>query len=67
MTLKELEEFTHENGHTIEFMKIAEARDYRQTCSIRNVKSKEEIEATIGQMFPDSLLDTEDDEELITT
>lgn len=67
VTLKELEEFAHENGHTIEFMKIAEARDYRQTCSIRNVKSKEEIEATIGQMFPDSLLDTEDDEELIAT
>lgn len=65
VTLTELEQFAQENGYTIEFTKIAEARDYRQTCSIRNIKSKEEIEAEMGKVFPDSLLDLEDDEQLV--
>lgn len=65
VTLNDLEEFAHDNEYVIEFTKIAEARDFRQTCSIRNVKSKEEIEAEMSRVFPENLMDIEDEDELI--
>lgn len=65
VTLSEVEEFAHENGYQIEFTMLAEARDYRQTSSIRNTKSKKVIESMITRVFPDNLLDDldEDDDE----
>jgi len=65
VTLNDLEEFARDNGYVIEFMKIAEARDYRQTCSIRNVKSKEEIEAEMSQVFPENLIDIDGEDDAL--
>lgn len=36
VTLKEIEDVVHENDATIEFTKLAEARDYRETMAIKN-------------------------------
>lgn len=63
VTLDDIENFAHENGHVVEFTKMAEARDYRQTHAIRNVKSKAEIEAEMSQVFPDQLIDVDDEDD----
>ena len=67
--LHEIAEFANENGYDIEFSNIAEARAYRETCSIRKVKNREEIENDINLEYPLSLSleDEDDDEEKINT
>ena len=51
VTLDEIEEVVHENDATIEFTKVAEARDYRETQAIKSkiAPQKEEI-------FPESIV-----------
>lgn len=61
VNLKDIENFAHENGSNIEFTKLAEARDYRQTCIIRNTKTREDIENELASNFPANLYEIEDD------
>ena len=53
VTLEEIEQVVHQNGAEIEFTKIAEARDYRETMSkIKSLQPPPEIEE---QVLPKTL------------
>lgn len=53
VTLEEIEQVVHQNGAEIEFTKIAEARDYRETMSkIKSLQPSPEIEE---QVLPKTL------------
>lgn len=51
VTLDEIEEVVHENDATIEFTKVAEARDYRETQAI-----KSKIAPQKEEKFPESIV-----------
>jgi len=64
VTLDQLEAFAKENKCEIEFTKLAEAKDYRQTQQIREKKSKEEIENEIANNYPDNIFEEDEQEEM---
>lgn len=47
VTLDEIEEAAHENGATIEFTKIAEARDFRESQAARSGQKPEQTQESI--------------------
>ena len=51
VTLDEIEEVVHENDATIEFTKVAEARDYKETQAI-----KSKIAPQKEEKFPESIV-----------
>lgn len=57
VSLDQLEAFAKENNCEIEFTKLAEAKDYRQTLQIREKKSKEEIDREITNHYPDNIFE----------
>jgi len=60
VNLAEIENFAKENDCKIEFTKLAEAKDFRQTCLIRCSKTKEEIENELFKEFPANLYNIEE-------
>ena len=56
ISLNEIEAAVHENNATIEFTKVAEAREYKETISILEKEALEKKEKTaIDEKFPDFL------------
>lgn len=55
VTLEEIEKIVKDTNADIEFIKLPEAREFRETHAILN-KSEEQIENTQKYNFPDSLL-----------
>lgn len=53
VTLEEIEQVVHQNGAEIEFTKIAEARDYRETMS--KIKSLQPLPEIEEQVLPKTL------------
>ena len=44
VTLDEIEEYAKKNNIDVEFTKLAEARDYRESMAIREAKNKKKVE-----------------------
>jgi len=62
VSLDEIESFAHENNYKIEFTKIAEARDFRETSALRELKDDGAIEKELEKRFPKTLF-ADDSEE----
>jgi Domain of unknown function (DUF4041)/Meiotically up-regulated gene 113 len=56
VSLNEIEEHAVANGLTVEFTKIAEAKEYRETMAMLSVNNKEQqFKQIVNNKFPDSL------------
>ena len=54
VSLEEIQSFLREKGVQVEFTKLAEAKEYRETLSIRNRRAPEPVKAPPAP-FPQSL------------
>jgi hypothetical protein len=63
VSLEEIERVAHELEHGIEFIKVAEARDYRETRALLEKYQKIGAEKYFDTRFPDHLFDDDFDDE----
>jgi translation initiation factor 2 beta subunit (eIF-2beta)/eIF-5 len=55
VSLDEIEQFARDNEFAIEFTRVAEARNYRETLALRAKMSDSEIESELDRNFPQTL------------